>query len=268
MMIKEDGLFSKMNRSVERKIGPNAVEITSEFKNEYKQLIATMRNFFENMNEEFDISKLKIYEENIFIFQNGPLGRLLALYTNDTILLSKRLKTKSDYVKKFVIIHELLHFLVKNDSPEINKKIHQRSGYDLRHLDYDSVEDDIIANKVFFTYFNEGVTDWITILILGEEFTQFFKQNEDHLKLYNLAKGLIKDVEDYFSEKEIIKDYINRGSKFLQAIHKKHGKYSIMILSQLNKDNFDDSIEFFQTNDLKRKEELRNKLRINSKTSK
>jgi len=129
-------------------------------------------------------------------------------------------------------------------------------------LDFNEDGTQVITKRNFFEYFNEGMTDYITILIIGEKFKKFFSSKFDfgHSKLYKLAHLLIKNMEDDLNEKDIIKDYINRGTEFMQAVRKKHGKHSVTILSQINRDNFDDSLEFFQTNSIERKEELRDKL--------
>lgn len=261
----EKSLLKKIEALNKEIVEDNSIDVTDEFNRGQKEKINRVKIFFKSIDKDFDTDKfdnLKVHLENVFLFQNGPLGRLLAASDANDVILSRKLLTKPEYVKNFAFIHEVVHFLTNNKRTEIDKKVYSRSGHNIRHLELDKMENKVVARRNFFELFNEGTTDYITILILGDKFKFFFRSKFDfgHKKLYQLASILIESVKDNIDEKNIIKDYINRGAKFLQAIRKKHGKHSITILSQVNEHNLDDAIEFFQTDDIKRKEELRKKL--------
>ena len=174
--------------------------------------------------------------------------------------MSSRLAEKSTNIRTFIITHELVHFLTQGKDAEVNSKIHKRAGYALGHMGYGDNKDEVTTKKEFFKYFNDGMDNWLVILILGEKYKEFFKENKGHEKLYELVRFLVEDVKNFVTQKEIIKDYINRGSKFFQAIHKKYGKNSIAILNQINAVNLDDTLEFFMTDDEERRVVLRDKL--------
>jgi len=260
--MSKDKLLEDVSREIDKEFKYDVMDVTEQFKEDMEELLTRIASFWESVDEDFDISNLKVYLENriLAFFGLGPLGKNMAANVDNKIILSRRLVKKSFKIRIFVITHELVHFLAQGKYVKVGSNIHNRTGYGLRHFGYDDNKDNIIMKKYFFEYFNEGMDDWATILILGKDYKEFFKKNKMDGKIYELIKFLVNSVGDSLTQKDVIKDYINRGAKFMQAIHKKYGKHSIAILNQMNKTNLDDTLEFFMTDDENRREELRYQL--------
>ncbi len=261
IIMSKDKLAEKINETIDKHILRDFTNITEKVKEDGRKIFDKIATFWNDIGEDFDISSLEIYlEKPFFFFENGPLGKSLASQVNNKIMLARELAEKPADVRTFIITHEIIHFLTHKDT-EVRSAVHKRAGYGLRHMGYNEIHNKAEERKVFFEFFNEGMTDWLTVLVLGEEYERIIvKYEENEGKLYELVELLVTSVEDVLTQDEIVKDYINRGVKFMQAIHKKYGKHSITILNQMDMHNLNDTLEFFKTDNEARRNELRNKL--------
>lgn len=256
----ENKLLKDVNNAIDKEVLRGVTDITQKIKEDGRETFTKIEDFWKGVDEDFDISDLEVYLEKPFLPRKGLLGNMLAGNVGNRVILSTRLARESANIRTFIITHEIVHFLTQGEDVEVNSKVHKRAGYALGHIGYGNSKDEIITKKEFFKYFNDGMDDWLTILILGEKYKEFLKKDKGHGRLYELAKFLVVSVEDLLTQKEVIKDYINKEAKFMQAIHRKYGKHSITILNQISAINLEDTLEFFKTDDEARRDELRSEL--------
>jgi hypothetical protein len=222
----------------------DAVESTAEFKDKFVGIFNKMEELFKVIGKDFDISDLRIYKtNNMYVHMESE-------QFGDAILLTKSFFEKDEEGQIFAFAHELIHYLSGTKMVAVGSKVHERSGFSLKHLGIE--DDDINIGADFLTGFNEGVTEWITSIIIGNTDNIVYRQE------YELIEHLVNQVgKRGLSKKDIISDYFNNGVKFLRAIKNEYGKGSIKILDMLQGEYKNKVIEFFMSNDRKKRKILR-----------
>ena len=213
-------------------------------------------------------------------------------------------KTKEDKsLSKLTVYHEAVHFLVNQGWKEIvdgnNSKIRMAQGYSIWLRNYE--DEEVISDSCLFQGFDEGVTDLIArILVYGKDILSsketLIQSSENGI--YNDDVGLVHDVLTTISKttsvngkdnaifksfKILLKSISSKDATFMHLIKDVYGKGAIKLLSEFKtEENIQDMkisdeekdkimkrrgsiLEFFSTNNINRREELRNKL-LDNKT--
>ncbi len=213
-------------------------------------------------------------------------------------------KTKEDkLLSKLTVYHEAVHFLVNQGWKEIvdgnNSKIRMAQGYSIWLRNYE--DEEVISDSCLFQGFDEGVTDLIArILVYGKDILSsketLIQSSEDGI--YNDDVELVYDILTTISKtasingknstisksfKILLKSISSKDATFMHLIKDVYGKGAIKLLSEFKtEENIQDMkisdeekdrmmkrrgliLEFFSTNDINRRDELKNKL-LDNKT--
>jgi hypothetical protein len=228
----------------------NAIDITKQFLRKFSDVVEKAKIFLSDMKiENIDLSMLKVYKIDDMVYGAA------ATQFDGTILLFGNFFEGSLEEQKTWFLHELIHYMSRKKSVIVNEKIHEHSGYGLQHITAKNTNANTIeVGGDFLVGFNEGVTEWITFLIMGNN-------NVEYLPSIKLIRYLVNRVSNQLSSDEIVRDYFNNGTKFLRVIKNIYGKGSIKILNMLSiagTDEMDNNIyEFFTT----KNDDERNNLR-------
>ena len=76
--MSENNLLKDVNRAIDEEVSRGITDITEKFKKDGKAIFTKIETFFESVDENFNIDKLKVYVERPFLFRNGPLRNMLA----------------------------------------------------------------------------------------------------------------------------------------------------------------------------------------------
>ncbi len=206
-------------------------------------------------------------------------------------------------LSKLTVYHEAVHFLVNQGWKEIvdgnNSKIRMAQGYSIWLRSYENEE--VTSDSCLFQGFDEGTTDLIArILVYGKDILSSKKEliqssgngiyNDDVGLVYNIlitisetTNANSKDGAIFESFKILLKSISSRDATFMHLIKSIYGKGAIKLLSEFKtEENIQDMkvsdkekdemmkrrrliLEFFSTNDISRREELKSKL-LNNKT--
>ena len=260
------------------------------------EAIKDVKKIFQENQVDLGVDLNEVINPKVYISKSIKRS---GLFGGNLIFKIKEDKSPS----KLTVYHEVVHFLVNQGWKEIidgnSSKIRMAQGYSIWLRSYE--DEEVISGSCLFQGFDEGVTDLIArILVYGKDILSsketLIQSSEDGI--YNDDVGLVydmlttisktisvngKDNAIFKSFKILLKSISSKDATFMHLIKSIYGKGVIKLLSEVKtEENIQDMkisdeekdrmmkrrgsiLEFFSTNNINRREELRNKL-LDNKT--
>ncbi|MEA3322984.1 MAG: hypothetical protein U9Q12_02070 [Patescibacteria group bacterium] len=266
----------KFNAVDIREYGPEAVAI-------FDKSLELVIQFLERIG--INIRDLGVESFNVFVTKTEKGNSFYNSAWDKIVINESTLKDEQSAVR--TIIHEIYHNLsahalhltqFQQEDKKYVRKI--KSGFSSEYsLIEKKVRHKSIDNKELFNALNEGVTDWLTIVTIPkEQLTPSGYQGE-----VAIVHSLLKNVygESDSEVKIFLESYFTGKMMHLRNIEKFYGKNSLKLLAHLNtKEYYEESyghneeylehilqwkskvVEFFTTDDVSKREDLREKLKI------
>ncbi len=281
---KNDPDFSKkLNENLNKNIQSRtekAIEANEEVWEAFAEAKEKIFSFFDEIKIKID--KEKIDSLKIFITEDKN-----PFFDNEVGSISvtqKNLENKERLIHE--LVHETLHFLSANKinfekyTEEFNDieynvmsaKVGYNSTYNLVNKNGNTSE----YTKNLFIAFNEGITESLTSWIIKDNNKRKRKYGyKEEVEMVEKIKDNIYENEDNKFPREFLQEYFDGGMMHLRKIEKFYGKGSLGLLAELNTEikikNIKNGqvlaeklelrrkiLEFFTSDDLNKREELRN----------